>query len=47
MPKHSRTAADQGIERDERTQEQPRDKKLAQQMSRAGEKRSLARIALN
>jgi hypothetical protein len=34
MPSHSPTAADQGIERDERGQEQPRDKERAQQVSR-------------
>ena len=46
MPKHTPTAADQGIMRDERGQEQPRDKERAQQVSRkdkgndpSGEKR--------
>ena len=34
MPSHSPTAADQGIERDERGQEQPRDKERAQRVSR-------------
>ena len=34
MPSHSPTAADQGFERDERGQEQPRDKERAQQVSR-------------
>jgi hypothetical protein len=38
MPKHSPTAADQGIARDERGPEPPRDKERAQQVSRkAGE----------
>jgi hypothetical protein len=36
MPKHSPSAADQGIVRDELGQEQPRDKKRAQQVSRKG-----------
>jgi hypothetical protein len=34
MPKHSPSAADQGIVRDERGEEQPRDKERAQQVSR-------------
>jgi len=34
MPSYSPTAADQGIVRDERGQEQPRDKERAQQVSR-------------
>ena len=34
MPSHSPTAADQGIVRDGSGQEQPRDKKRAQQVSR-------------
>jgi hypothetical protein len=34
MPKPSRTASDQGIMRDERGQEQPRDKERAQRVSR-------------
>jgi hypothetical protein len=34
MPKHSPSAADQGIMRDERGQEQARDKERAQQVSR-------------
>ena len=34
MPSHSPTAADQGIVRDASGQEQPRDKKRAQQVSR-------------
>jgi hypothetical protein len=34
MPKPSRTASDQGIVRDERGQEQPRDKERAQRVSR-------------
>jgi hypothetical protein len=34
MPKHSPSAADQGIERDERVHEQPRDKERARQVSR-------------
>ena len=39
MPKHSPTAADQGIARDERRQEQPRNKEsAASQPSRRGER---------
>jgi hypothetical protein len=34
MPKHSPSAADQGIMRDELGQEQPRDKERARQVSR-------------
>ncbi|SHN80835.1 hypothetical protein SAMN05444170_4521 [Bradyrhizobium erythrophlei] len=34
MPSHSPTAADQGIARDERGQERPRDNERAQQVSR-------------
>ena len=34
MPKHTPTAADQGIMRDERGQEQPKNKERAQQVSR-------------
>jgi hypothetical protein len=50
MPKHSPTAADQGMVRDERGQEQPRDKKRAQQVSRKDRgtipgREALARIA--